>query len=78
MRFFAIHDPSGQIFDLVGSPSTGPVMKPLQTAIGELFNEVKLPARLFDPADAKSYTRLAEISATYLVEMPLRISLRGS
>jgi hypothetical protein len=76
MRFFAIHTPDGNISSIVGSPATGPVMRPLQLAVGELFSEVRLPPRLFDPANAKSYTRLTEISATYAVEMPLRTPAR--
>jgi hypothetical protein len=47
-------------------------MRPLQLAGNELFSEARLPPRLFDPANAETYTRLAEIPATYMVEMPLR------
>lgn len=76
MRFFVVHTPDGKISTLVGSPPGGPVMRPMQLAISELFSEVKLPARLFDPANVKTYTRLSEISATYVVEMPLRTPAR--
>jgi hypothetical protein len=71
MRFFAIHDPSGNIFSLVGSPSTGPVMKPTMTAQSQFFSEVKLPPRLFDPAKPATYQRLTEIAGSYVIEMPL-------
>jgi len=72
MRFFAVHDPDGNISRLAGSPATGPVMSPLQLGELRFFTEVKLPPRVFDPADAKSYKRLAEIPKSHVVEMPLR------
>jgi hypothetical protein len=72
VRFFAVHDAHGNISSLVGSPATGPVMMPLQLSGNDLFSEVKLPARLFDPAKPKTYPKLTEISSTYVVELPLR------
>jgi hypothetical protein len=81
VRFFAVHTPDGNISTLVGSPLTGPVMKPLQLAVGELFSEVKLPPRLFNPANAKTYPKLSEISTTYVVQMspgnPAKLVKRG-
>ena len=70
MGFFAVHDLNGHIFTLVGSPSRGPVMAPLMLGPNNSFSEVTLPARLFNPDDPKSYVRLAEVPAHYVVEMP--------
>ena len=70
MRFFAIHDPGGNIFRLVGAPDTGPVMRPLQLGQFQGFTQVRLPARSFDAADAKRFEKLAEIPKAYVVEMP--------
>jgi hypothetical protein len=70
MRFFAIHDLNGNIFSLVGSPPKGPVMMPLSLGGNNSFSEVTLPARLFNPNNPKSYERLAEVPANYVVEVP--------
>jgi hypothetical protein len=70
VRFFAVHDLNGNIFSLVGSPSKGPMMTPLMLGTNNSFSEVTLPARLFNPDNPKSYVRLAEVPANYLVKMP--------
>jgi hypothetical protein len=70
MRFFAIHDPSGNISRLVGAPDTGPVMRPLQLGQFQGFTQVRLPPRSFDAADGKRFEKLAEITKVYVVEMP--------
>jgi hypothetical protein len=70
MRFFAIHDPSGNISRLVGAPDTGPVLRPLQLGQSQGFTQVRLPAHSFDAADRKRFEKLAEITKAYIVEMP--------
>ena len=69
MRFFAIHDPDGSIAGLVGSPPSGPVMKPVHLAVSQLFSEVELPPDLFDPSNEESYRRLADVPARYVVKL---------